>query len=200
MDVKPLIDTIEQNAKQIADSYLSEARARISDLQASCDEDLDDLQEQTSRQAREEGERLEQNLRRLHALEGRKSLLSLKRQLIDEGFDAALSKLRALPEAQMRPLMKRLVVDAATGWEALVAGAINPGFLTPAFVDELNAALKAAGKPGDLRDSGERKSGACGLILVAEGSRTLCTMETLLSQHRQALEPEVAALLTQDIH
>lgn len=200
MDVKPLIETIEQNARQIADSYLSEARARVHDLQASCDADLDDLQDQAGREARLEGDRLEENLRRLGALEDRKALLSLKRQLIDEGFDAALEKLRALPAEQMRPLMKRLVLASAAGTEKLIAGAINPDFLTPAFVDELNAALRAAGKPGSLSDSGQRQPGACGLILAAEGSRTLCTMETLLLQRRQALEPEVAALLTQDMH
>ncbi len=199
MDVKPLIQTIEQNAKQIAQSYLNEARARIQDLQESCDEDLDDLQSQTASDARQEGDRLEQNLKRLDALEGRKSLLALKRQLIDEGFDAALDSLRALPVDQMQQLMKRLVVDAAQGQERLTAGEINPAFLTPAFVDELNTALKAAGKPGELTDSGNKQPGACGLILEGQGSRTLCTVETMLSQQRQALEPEVAQLLTQGL-
>lgn len=199
MDVKPLSAKIEENARRIAEGYIGEARARIDDLQASTDAQIEAHQAQTIRNAKLEGDKLEGNLKRLHALESRKSLLKLKRGLLDEGFDAALELLRGLPRQRMRQLMLDQLVQAAQGDERVASGSINDAFYGPDFLEEVNRLLERSGKPGQLRDAGDKYSGVCGLVLQGTGTQTFCTMETLLRERREKLEPEVADLLCQSL-
>lgn len=199
MDVRPLSAKIEENARRIAEGFFSEARARIDDIQASTDAQIEDLQAQTIRNAKLEGDRLEENMRRLHALESRKSLLHMKRGLLDEGFDGALALLRALPKDKMRQMMLDQLLQAAQGDERVSAGSINDAFYDMAFLEEANRLLVKAGKPGQLRDAGHRHEGVCGLVLQSPGVQTFCTVETLLQERREKLEPEAAALLCRSL-
>ncbi len=199
MDVSPLSAKIEENARRIAEGFFSEARARVDDLQASADAQIEQLQAQAVRDAKAEGDKLEENLKRLHALESRKGLLRVKRGLLDEGFDAALALLRALPDEQMRQLMLDQLLQSAQGDEQVACGSINSGFYGPAFLEEANRLLIKAGKPGQLRDAGHRHEGVCGLVLQSLGTQTFCTVETLLQERREKLEPEAAALLCADL-
>lgn len=195
MDVHPLTVKIEENARNMAESLLSEARARITDLQEATDEDLQQMQQDAERQASEEGDRLEQNLRRLAALDSRKQLLERKHALIDEGFDAALQALHEQPTEKLRALFLQQVLQYAQGTEQVTAGAISDAFYDEAFLREANDALKQAGRPGELTDSGQRRPGVSGLVLTRPGSESLLTVETMLQQSRDALQGEVADLL-----
>lgn len=199
MDVAPLSAKIEENARRIAEGYLSEACARVDDIQVSSDAQIDGQQAQTAKDTRQEGDKLEQNLQRLHALESRKSLLQLKRGLLDEGFDAALALLRSLPKERMRQLMLGQLLQAAQGDEQVEAGSINDVFYDADFLKEANREFVKAGRPGQLRDAGQRRAGICGLVLQSPGTQTFCTMETLLQGRREKLEPEVADLLCQNL-
>lgn len=199
MDVSPLSAKIEENARRIAEGFFSEARARVADLQASTDQQIEEQQAQAVKRARLEGDSLEENLKRLHALESRKSLLGIKRRLLDEGFNAALASLRALPADKMRQLMMGQLLDIARGDEQVAAGGINDSFFDASFLGEANSRLQAAGKPGTLRDAGGKQADVCGLVLQGPGTRTFCTVETLLQERRDALEAEVAQLLCQTL-
>lgn len=195
MDVSPLSAKIEENARRIAEGFFSEARARVDDLQASTDAQIEENQAQTIKNARVEGDKLEENLKRLHALESRKNLLKLKRGLLDEGFDAALELLRKLPKDRMRLLMLDQLVQAAQGDEQVASGSINDAFYDTGFLEEANRLLMKAGKPGQLRGAQQKFDGVCGLVLQGPGTQTFCTMETLLKERREKLEPEAADLL-----
>jgi hypothetical protein len=138
-------------------------------------------------------------MRRLHALESRKSLLHLKRGLLDEGFDAALALLRGLPKDRMRQLMLDQLLQAAQGDEQVSAGSINDAFYGPEFLEEANRLLVTAGKPGQLRDAREKHPGICGLVLQGTGTQTFCTVETLMQERREKLEPEAADLLCRNL-
>ena len=195
MDVSPLSAKILENARRIAEGFLSEARARVNDLQAGTDMQIEEHQAQTIKNARMEGDRLEENLRRLHALENRKNQLKLKRGLLDEGFGAVLELLRKLPKDRMRLLMLDQLVQAAQGDEEVASGSINDAFYDTGFLEEANRLLVKAGKPGQLRAAQQKYAGVCGLVLQGSGTQTFCTMESLLQQRREKLEPEAADLL-----
>lgn len=195
MDVHPLIAKIEENARVTADSLLSEARARVQDLQRSTDEELQRTQEESDKRARQDALKLEESLRRLQALNGRKDLLERKRGLISQAFDLALERLRAQPTQKLREYLMGQLVAGAAGIEEVTPGDVNPGFFDESFLKEANAALEKAGKPGRLRATGGTRPGVCGLILTLPGSESHLTMETLLLQKRESLEADVAGLL-----
>ena len=63
MDVTPLNAKVEENARRIAEGFLSEARARVNDLQASTDAQIQEQQAQTVKDAKMQGEKLEDGYR-----------------------------------------------------------------------------------------------------------------------------------------
>lgn len=199
MDVQPLTAKIEENARNTADGLLSEARARINDLQATSDAAIEQSQRDAGRRAHEDGETLEQNLRRLAALDGRKSLLQMKRELIDESFQLALKQLHDMPAQALRQLFMGQLSTHARGDETVYAGAISDGYYDATFLEEANQLLKKAGRPGNLRDGGERKPGLCGLVLETKGTQSQLTAEAMVAQHRHGLEGEVAQVVCGDL-
>lgn len=195
MDVTPITQKIQENARLTAEGYLSEARARITDLQESADEIILAAQQQATEDARRDGEAMEKNMRRLHELDMRKHLLEMKRSLLDESFDQALAALRAQGKDKLRALFLQQVAQSAQGDEQLAVGAISPEFFDDSFVKDANALLQKGGKPAGLTDSGQRRKGVCGVILQGQGVETYCTLETLLDAQRADLEPAVAGIL-----
>lgn len=198
MDVSPITERILKDARSTADSYLSEARARITNMQAATDSYVDESQRRAREAARQEGQALEQNLRRLAALEDRKALLALKHRLIAEGFDKAYEQLSLLPDEQLRKLFMERVLQVAEGHETLSAGAIRPGFFQ-GFVAEANQRLAALGKPAKLSDSGQQRADELGVILASPGSEVHCTARMLLAEKRDSLEADVAAIVCKDL-
>lgn len=198
MDISPITERILLDARQTADSYMSEARARIHDMQAATDRYVEDSQRQATEDARQEGQTLEQNLRRLGALEDRKALLALKHRLIAEGFDLAYERLTKLPDDALRQLFMERVLAVAEGHEALSAGALRPGFFA-GFVEEANRRLAALGRPAGLREAGQQRAGELGVILASPGSEVHCTARTLLDEKRDSLEARVSAILCEDL-
>lgn len=199
MDVTPITNKIEQDARQTAEAMLAEARARIENLQERCDDTLRDQQREARQQANQEGVQLEQNLRRLGQLEDRKALLGMKRGLLDQSFDRAREQLQNLPPERLGALIMDQLVRWAKGTEKLIAGAVKPAFYGEAFIAEANKRLQEQGKPGRLQDAGTRREGVCGVVLEAEGNETQLTVESLLAEQRAGLEGEVAGLLFQDL-
>lgn len=195
MDVTPITATIEENAKQTADSYISEARARITNMQDNCGETVQAQQHEAVQQAQRDGDQLQQNLRRLGELDARMALLTIKRGLIDEAFDLARQQLESLPAQQLSDLILRQVVLYAKGDEQVVPGAVSGGFYGPAWLAKANEQLQAQGKPGTLTDAGGERPGVCGVVLVAPGSETHLTVDTLLTEQRAQLEGPVADIL-----
>lgn len=194
MDVSSITKRIEDSARQNAKSFLDEAHSRIQQMQEACNGYVEQSRREAQRNADTEAKLLELNLQRLGALEDRKDLLRIKHGLIEEGFQAARAQLLKLPEQELRKLFLRMVLEAAQGHESLAVGAIQPGFFQ-GFVEEANALLSKAGKPGKLSDAGSQRAGLCGVILLSEGSEVHCTLDMLLESKREALEGEVARIL-----
>ena len=194
MDVSSITGRIEDSARQNAKRFLDEANSRIQSMQDACDGYVEQSRREAVRDAEAEAKVLEQNLRRLGALEDRKDLLRLKHELIDEGFEAARAALLELPEKELKQLFLRLVRQAAQGHELVSVGAIKPGFYQ-GFVAEANALLQKDGKPGGLKDANKQRAGICGVILSSPGSEVHCTLDMLLRGKREALEGEVARIL-----
>ncbi|NLD52356.1 MAG: hypothetical protein GX650_05625 [Clostridiales bacterium] len=195
MDVTPITQKIQENARLTAEGYLNEARARIADLQESTDTLIRKAQQQAQEDARRDGDAMEKNMRRLHELEMRKQLLQMKRGLLDEGFTQALEALRAQDSQKLRALFLYQTVQSAQGNEKLAVGAISPAFFDESFVKEANTLLEKSGRPAGLTDGGERREGVCGVILQGQGVETYCTLESLLDARRADLEPAVAGIL-----
>ncbi len=195
LDFGPIVDLIRKESREAVDDALRDAQDRALTIQEESHRRADEAMRETLREAHAEGERLSGRLARMASMEGKRAVLAARQGLIREAVSAALTRLRALPAGQVESVMLDMIVISARGDEHITPGDVNAAFYTPAFIDKANAALKAAGKPGTLKDGGGSAPGVCGLILHGEGSSTHCTFEALVDCRREDLEALAASIL-----
>lgn len=129
-------------------------------------------------------------------LEARKKLLTVKQSVMEEAFVRALAELRASPVGEQRELIKAMLLDAVeTGTEQIVCSQEDSPIFAQAFLAEVNAALSAQGKRGELTLASERRPTGGGFYLLGENLEINVTFPTLQKSVREQLEPEVAAVL-----
>lgn len=129
-------------------------------------------------------------------LDARKKLLAVKQSVMEEAFTAALAGLRALSLDEQRELIKAMMLSAVeTGEEKIVCALEDREIFQPSFLDGVNAALVAQGRPGRLTLSADNRPTGGGFYLLGENLEINVTFPLLLKSIREQLEPEVAAVL-----
>lgn len=129
-------------------------------------------------------------------LEARKKLLAVKQAVMEEAFTAALAELRALPTPQQRQLLKTMLLGAVeTGKEQVVCAREDSHIFGPDFLAEVNAALSAKGRRGELTLGAEHRPTGGGFYLLGDNLEINVTFPTLQKSVRGQIEPEVAAVL-----
>ena len=127
MDTKPILATIEADAREAVAHILKEAEDRVLSIHELADMNLARQKSQTLQEAEAESLKTVQRLERLAELENRKELLRQQRLLMDKAFNLALQKLRQLPaEALSNWLLGQLL--SAQGDEQVQAGEHNDSF------------------------------------------------------------------------
>lgn len=198
MDAQAILDIIAQDAQEAAQKALREAQDRVLTIHEESDMRTAQLKDDTQTRAGAEALQLADRMARLAELEERKEQLTAKRELIDRAFELALDKLRHLPQQEAGNIILSLIRQNAAGDETLMVGSINSSFFTPGFIQKANDVLISLGKPGRLTDSGQKVENVTGLVLKTPQSELYCTMEALLNDKRETLEPAVAAVLFPD--
>ncbi|MBT9176334.1 MAG: V-type proton ATPase subunit E [Firmicutes bacterium] len=129
-------------------------------------------------------------------LDARKKLLAVKQSVMEEAFAKALAALRALPVHEQRQLLKAMILSAVeTGEEKVACAREDSQVFQPAFLEEVNAALTATGRRGQLTLSAEHLPTGGGFYLLGESLEINVTYPILLKSVREQLEPEVATVL-----
>lgn len=195
INTQPIIDLIRAEAKESARKIMQEAQDRATTIKERSSERLEQMLEKTRLDAQSEGDLLQDRMLRMASLEQRKSLVSRKRELIDDAFTKAIEQLNNLPSEQVAKRMKDMLLAYAKGDETLAVGAVNDSFFTQQFLKDVNDSLKTQNKPGTLTADNDRVPGVCGLILKDNKSEIYCTFEALLETRREELESVVADIL-----
>ncbi len=195
MNAQAILEKIGSDGRQAAAVLLKEAGERAEAIRAESDKKIARLREETIAKAQAEAAELEVRMHRMAELDERKALLAAKRCLMDQAFQAALMKLKQMTPEQMESFFLSMALSSCKGAETLLIGALHDAWYTPALADKVNAALNAAGKPGRIILSKERRQGVTGVILLGDGMEINCTLEALLEDRRLQLEAEVASIL-----
>ena len=136
-------------------------------------------------------DRLE-SVERLARMEGRKSVLALKQDMVSKSFDMAVDKLVELPEEQYVELLAKLAAQASvTGDEQVVLNARDREKIGPAVVAAANAKLNG----GKLTLSDETGAFKGGLLLRRGSIEANCTVELLVELCRGGMSAELAKVL-----
>jgi len=134
----------------------------------------------------------ESRMRSVAELEGRKKLLNVKQELIEQAFDKALAALLALPEAEYEKLLCNLVAKASeTGKEELIFSQKDHDKYGTKVVASVNEELDGT----ELTLSQETREILGGVILKNGQIEINCALETQVRMLKDQLALEIAQVL-----
>lgn len=191
---------IEKLTRQISADAQAEMDAILAQAQAEADAVTADYAQRAQKAAAEalaRGEaaaaQREERLLSMADMEGRRSLLAAKQELLGRAFDRALEQLCALSDKDYADLLATLAVKAArTGKEKVILSQKDRSRIGKAAVTAANEKL---GAKGSLTLSEETRPIKGGLILSDGAVEVNCSFETMLRMEREAMSGEAAAVL-----
>lgn len=134
--------------------------------------------------------------RRIAEMEAKKSVLSVKQEMISAAFDAAREEIVNMPRDKYTQFLARMAAEAAVGgMEEIVLNARDKAEVGKAVCKAANELLSAKGTPGKLTVSEETADISGGVIVRFGGIETNCSIDALIRQRRSGLSTEVAAAL-----
>lgn len=134
--------------------------------------------------------------RRIAEMEAKKSVLSVKQEMISAAFDAAREEIVNMPRDKYTQFLARMAAEAAaSGMEEIVLNARDKAEVGKSVCKAANELLSAKGTPGKLTVSEDTADIFGGVIVRFGGIETNCSIDALIRQRRSGLSTEVAAAL-----
>ena len=134
--------------------------------------------------------------RRIAEMEAKKSVLSVKQEMISAAFDAAREEIVNMPRDKYTQFLARMAAEAAaSGMEEIVLNARDKAEVGKSVCKAANELLSAKGPPGKLTVSEDTADISGGVIVRFGGIETNCSIDALIRQRRSGLSTEVAAAL-----
>ena len=180
-EVAVILAEAKKKADASAKKIIDEAHAKAQEIQ---EESLLDAKEAAHRQEL------------IAELEARKNSLDSKRQILEEAYNLAAKELAQLTDEKWKKLIIAIINNASvTGQEQLCVPAKDLDKYKNGLLLEINAALAAKGKKGELTLAEERAPFTDGILLIGKNSDVDCSFATILQEMRRKTEREVAAIL-----
>ena len=187
-----IIAHIQADAAAQADAILAQAEKQCAEIREGYERKAKDAYAEKIRAGVKANQDRLESVERLARMEGRKSVLALKQDMVSKSFDMAVDKLVELPEEQYVELLAKLAAQASvTGDEQVVLNARDREKIGPAVVAAANAKLNG----GKLTLSDETGAFKGGLLLRRGSIEANCTVELLVELCRGDMAAELAKVL-----
>ena len=187
-----IIAHIQADAAAQADAILAQAEQQCAEIREGYERKAKDAYAEKIRAGVKANQDRLESVERLARMEGRKSVLALKQDMVSKSFDLAVDKLVNLPEDQYVALLAKLAAQASvTGDEQVVLNARDREKVGPAVVAAANAKLS----DGKLTLSDETGAFQGGLLLRRGSIEANCTVELLVELCRGEMAAELAKVL-----
>lgn len=194
--IEKITARIEADAVAEAAVILQEAKAQCAQILADAGRAAQERYWERAREGMKSVEDRAQRLGRAADMEARKSVLAFKQETVSGVFDAVQEKLLALPETEYLSFLADKAVGAAvSGEEELILNAKDKDCLGEKLLQTANARLSAEGKKAGLTIAAETGDFLGGLIIRQGNVSVNCTVDALVTQARNDLAADVAAVL-----
>ena len=171
----------EERALDLKEKLLLQARQKAGEIAKQADLDIEEIDRRQSLIAE---------------LENRKSILAVRRQVLDQTFELAEKKLLELPEDKWETLLTRCIMDACeTGEEKLCVPEQDKGKYHNYFLEKLNNELKAQGKAGNLSLADKSASFSGGVLVIGKDGDYDASFASILKSVRAEFEKQAADML-----
>lgn len=187
-----IIAHIQADAEAQADAILAQAEQQCAEIRQSYELKARDAYAEKIRAGVKANQDKLDSIDRLARMEGKKSVLALKQDMVSKSFDKAADMLVSLPEEQYIALLAKLAARASvTGDEEVVLNERDRAAVGAAVVKAANEKLGG----GKLTLSGDTGSFSGGLILHRGSIEANCTAELLVELCRGEMSAELAKVL-----
>ena len=191
--IERIIAIIEGDALKKTGEIKAAADLRCSALRAEYNKTAQDRYLQTVREGAEDCDLHVKRMEKAAAIEAKKSILSLKQEMVDRALLRAQQMLRDLREDEYAALLARLAGGAArTGHEEVIVCPGDSGSVAERAIKAANEHLVARGLPGRLRLSRETREISGGLVLKDGDTEINCSFTALTGMIRGNMAAQVA--------
>ena len=185
-----IIAHIEADAQAQADAVLGEARQRCEAIKARFDDKAARLYSDRIREGVKACQDQEDSALRISRMEARKSVLSVKQEMVEKSFDLAVQQIVALPDEKYTAFLANLVKKAGpVGDEEIILNAADRARVGEALLKAVNA------DGAKMKLSDETRDIKGGLILRRGSIETNCSVELLVELCRGELSAKLADVL-----
>ena len=185
-----IIAHIEADAQAQADAVLGEARQRCEAIKARFDDKAARLYSDRIREGVKACQDQEDSALRISRMEARKSVLSVKQEMVEKSFDLAVQQIVALPDEKYTAFPANLVKKAGpAGDEEIILNAADRARVGEALIKAVNA------DGAKMKLSDETRDIKGGLILRRGSIETNCSVELLVELCRGELSAKLADVL-----
>jgi len=190
--VGKIIDDTRKTAAEIEQKASEEVRAREEAAEKEIQRITEDARERANRSAAE----LRQRMLSMAGLEGRKTVLAVKQQLIEEAFRRAIDEVVSLDPKAYGAFVINLILQAdPVGDEEILLSQGDRERLGDGWIQRLNRHLVENKKRGEMRITPENRSIRGGAILKRGRKEVNCSLESVILSKRNQMEAKVASIL-----
>ena len=187
-----IIAHIQADAKAQADAILAQAEQQCAEIRQNYEIKARDAYGEKIRVGVKANQDKLDSIDRLARMEGRKSVLALKQEMVSASFDRACEMLVSLPGDKYVELLAKLAAQASvSGDEELVLNERDRAGIGEAVVKAANEKLGG----GKLTLAGETGDFKGGLILRRGSIEANCTVELLVELCRGDMSAQLAGVL-----
>ena len=197
MSIENILKRIEEETAAAVGEIISEAESEAEKIREDHAAEAGELKVKLERQARTKAEEEQRRLLVNEELRLRKEVLERKWEILDALYAEAAKRIESLERDEYIELMKMMILRRATSFEEeIIVPEDQREIFGRAFLDSLNKT--AGGKKGAFRISDDTGDFSWGVILREGKRRVDLTLDVLIAQLRDRIEPDITAVLFAD--
>jgi V/A-type H+-transporting ATPase subunit E len=196
MDAEQVINKIISEANQKADEIKQQANNEADQLEKNLQNELDDFEKQTEQMAKKAAQDKTDRMLAQSRMQNQKKLLAAKVEVLDDIFQSAAQQVAQMPDDKYKELMTNLMQKAVeTGDEEVIVGK-NESRINQDFIKQINRKL-GSGYKGNLRLGNQNADIESGFILRRQKVQINASIDVLIGQVRDEIEPQIVQMLFQ---
>jgi len=191
-----MADKILQDGNARAMAILEDAEMQIREIEKQAQKISEERIQHLKLKLQNDSNQLRMTIESNSELEKRNSLLKCKQEKIDQVFEMACASIREMePSIYIQVLVNKLLKSAATGTEDVIFSSHDKELVGKQIVSEANQELGRLGRINQLILSELTADIKGGFILKAENYEMNHSIESLVNQARETLEPSIVKVL-----
>lgn len=194
--IKNMAEKILQDGKERAASILEDANTQIREIEKQMEKISESHIKRFEHDLKIDSDKLKLTIESNSELEKRNELLKCKQEKIDQVFDKALISIQEMePASYINMLVGKLLNSVVTGTEEVIFSSRDKEHVAQKIISLANLELDRLGLVNQLRLSDETADIKGGFILKTDTYEMNHSIESLINQARETLEPSIVKVL-----